>query len=89
MLRVKEICKEKNITLKVLSKKMGITYQSLHSIITGDPKRSSLERLAKVLDVPIQELFESPMDIYIKYQDRMVKIGPKQIRKVIKDGPQL
>jgi transcriptional regulator with XRE-family HTH domain len=59
MLRIKEICKEKDISLDGLSKKLGIGYQSLHSAMTGNPKLETLEKIAVALDVSVSELFES------------------------------
>ncbi|MDR0681677.1 MAG: helix-turn-helix transcriptional regulator [Dysgonamonadaceae bacterium] len=60
MLRVKEICKEKGITLQDLSKRLGITYNTLHLIITGNPKKDTLEKIAAELNVSIIDLFERP-----------------------------
>jgi len=53
MLRIKEICKEKDISLDGLSKKLGIGYQSLHSAMTGNPKLETLEKIAVALDVSV------------------------------------
>jgi transcriptional regulator with XRE-family HTH domain len=60
MFRIKEICKEKGITLQDLSKKLGINYQSVHAIMTGNPTVDTLQKLANVLEVQITELFEPP-----------------------------
>lgn len=57
MLRIKEICKEKGISLQDLSNKLGINYQSLHSIMTGNPKLETLQNIADKLDVSIKDLF--------------------------------
>lgn len=88
-MRVKEICKEQGITLKDLAKRMGITYQSLHRTVKGNPTKLQLEKIARALDVTLPELFEPPIEIFIKYQNKMLRIGPKQIRKLIqqKEGP--
>lgn len=58
MLRISEICKEKNITQQALSKKLGITYQSLHAAVSGNPKLETLQNIADALGVDITELFE-------------------------------
>ncbi|MDR1022235.1 MAG: helix-turn-helix transcriptional regulator [Prevotellaceae bacterium] len=57
-IRAKEICKEKGITLQDVANTLGITYQSLHSIITRNPTLEKLEQVAAALGVPITELFE-------------------------------
>ena len=62
MLRIKEICKEKGITLQDLSKKLGINYNSVHSIMTGNPKIDTLQKIADVLGVQITDLFEQASD---------------------------
>lgn len=58
-LRVKEICKEKGISLKVLSEKMGITPSALSQCLSSpNPSIQSLERIAKTLRVNLSELFD-------------------------------
>ena len=58
MLKIKEICKEKGITLKELAERLNITYQSLHTIMTGNPTIKTLEKIADVLGVNAWDLFE-------------------------------
>lgn len=60
MLRVKEICEEKNITLQDLAGALGITYQSLWSSLTGNPSLSRLKDIASALNVPIEDIFVKP-----------------------------
>lgn len=56
-LRVKEICREKNITLADLATTMGITPSALSQNIKK-PSFETLERLSSALGVSIAELFE-------------------------------
>lgn len=58
MRRILEICKEKGITQIELAKQLGISRQSLHSILNGDARISSLQKIATALGVDITELFE-------------------------------
>lgn len=58
MNRILEVCKEKGITQIELAEKMNITRQSLHSVITGDARFSSYQKIATALGVPITDLFE-------------------------------
>ena len=57
-LRVKEICRERNIMLKDLASMIGITEVGLSKSLNGNPTLSRLEEIAKALDVSIVELFE-------------------------------
>lgn len=54
--RVKELCSEQGITLKQLSEKMGIKPESLSRALNGNPQLSTLEGIAKALDVGVAEL---------------------------------
>lgn len=58
MLKIKEICKEKGITLTELANRLGIKYQSLRAAITGNPTLLTMQNIAEALEVPIGELFE-------------------------------
>lgn len=57
MLRVKDICIEKGITLQELAKRLDITYQSLYESIKGNPSLSRLKEIANALGVGIADLF--------------------------------
>lgn len=54
--RVKELCTEQGITLKELSEKMGIKPESLSRALNGNPQLSTLENIAKTLEVGVAEL---------------------------------
>ena len=58
--RIKELCKEKNIMMKDLAKKLGITPTGLSKSIGQDyPQLQTLERIARALEVEVSELFVS------------------------------
>ena len=61
-LRIKEICKEQEITLNQLAERIGVSQPSISGIATGKQKPSfdTLERLANALDVEVSELFTQP-----------------------------
>ena len=59
-MRIKEVCKEKGITVSQLAEKMGIKQESLSRAINGNPTLETLERIANALEVDITELFEQP-----------------------------
>lgn len=58
-LRVKEICKERNIQLKDLAEQLGITPVSLTQSLNGNPTLSRLTEIAKILDVEVADLFSN------------------------------
>lgn len=57
-LRIKEVIKEKGITVQTLADKMGINRVGLSNHINGNPSVAVLEKIAAALEVSIQELFE-------------------------------
>ena len=58
-LRIKELCKEKGITLNQLAEKIGISQPSISGIATGKQKPAfdTLEKMADALEVTPAELF--------------------------------
>lgn len=58
-LRIKELCKEKGITLNQLDEKIGISQPSISGIATGKQKPAfdTLEKMADALEVTPAELF--------------------------------
>ena len=56
---IKEICKEKNIPLAEVAKRIGISPVSLSQSLNGNPTLSRLQEVASVLGVDVSELFES------------------------------
>ena len=61
-LRVKEICKEKGITIQELADNMEMKRESLSRAINGNPTLETLEKIATALGVNITELFDQPMN---------------------------
>ncbi|MDR1716912.1 MAG: helix-turn-helix transcriptional regulator [Prevotella sp.] len=61
-LRIKEICKEKGISLGDLAINIGIARENLSKLVNGKSKPSidTFERIALALEVPISDLFDSP-----------------------------
>ena len=56
-LSVKEVCKEKGLTIQDLADKMEMKRESLSRAINGNPTLETLERIASALDVNVSELF--------------------------------
>lgn len=59
-MRVKEILKEKGMLSKDLAEKMGMTETGLSIMLgeNGNPSLQKLQKLAKILDVPVADLFD-------------------------------
>jgi transcriptional regulator with XRE-family HTH domain len=58
--RVREICKEKGVTMEKIALELGITPNTLTRNINGNPTIETLEKVANTLGVPMVELFEAP-----------------------------
>lgn len=58
--RIKELLKERNLTLAELAENIGVKSANLSLSLgeKGNPTMTTLEKIAKALDVPITELFE-------------------------------
>ena len=59
-LRIKEVIKEKGMTITELADKMGINRVNLSNMVNGNPTVETLNKIAGALEVPVTELFEQP-----------------------------
>ncbi|MDR1652509.1 MAG: helix-turn-helix domain-containing protein [Prevotellaceae bacterium] len=59
-MRIKEIIKSSDTTVKEVAEKMGISQPALSRVLNGNTTVEMLERIAAALEVPITELFEQP-----------------------------
>ena len=57
--RVKELCRDKNMTLAEIAEKIGVSASSLSQIMKGNPTLSKLQDIASALDVSVAELFDT------------------------------
>lgn len=59
--RIKELLKERGITISSLAEQIGTTQTSLSRALgeNGNPTYETLSKIAKVLDVDMSELFKS------------------------------
>ncbi len=60
MLRIKEIIKERGLTIGDIAEKLGIARETATRQINGNPTIETLQKYAEALNVPIFELFEVP-----------------------------
>ena len=61
--RIKEICKSKGLRMADLAAKVGMTQSNLVASIKRNPKLSTLQDIAKALNVEIVELFHNHQSI--------------------------
>ena len=60
-MRIKDVFKEKGVTLKDVAARMGVKPPSLSRAINENTTVEMLNRIAAALDVPVVELFERPV----------------------------
>lgn len=70
-LRVKNICKEKGMTLMELAEKLKITREALSRSITGNITLNRLEEIAGILNVAPLDLIEDERE----FQGHITKNG--------------
>ena len=59
-MRIKEVIKEKGLTVGEIAKRMGVVQPALSRVINGNPTVEMVERVAAAIGVPTSELFEKP-----------------------------
>nr|DAW44569.1 MAG TPA: helix-turn-helix domain protein [Bacteriophage sp.] len=62
-MRIKEILKEKGITLSQLADTMGVSRQALSRQVAGKLLVEKAEEIADALNVPMWQLFASPEEV--------------------------
>lgn len=63
MTRIKEILKERGITLNELAETLGVSRQALSKQVQGKMLIETAEKIAKALDVPLWQLFVDPVEV--------------------------
>ncbi|MDR1091094.1 MAG: helix-turn-helix domain-containing protein [Prevotella sp.] len=85
LLKIKEIAKEKKVSIKELSASAGITEQGLQKLIReNSTKVDTLEAIAKKLNVPISVFFSEVPVVECKQstEDRLLSIIESQQRTI-------
>jgi transcriptional regulator with XRE-family HTH domain len=77
--RIKEILKLRGMTMIQLAEKLDINRVNLSSSINGNPTMATLEKIAKILEVDLVELFAKPVIKnvvigYLEYNGEVYKI---------------
>lgn len=88
--RLKEILKEKGLTISGFANMVGITQANMSNIVNlkSSPTLDTLNRISEALNISVTELFrkEEDIEIYVKYRGQMHKITKKSILKIIEIG---
>ena len=86
-LKIKEVAKSNGFTLDELSKQMGITYTSFFRRI-DNPKISTLEEIARILNCSIQELLPAPdgYEHFYNAKGEWLYFGKKHLYKDHQEG---
>jgi len=59
-MRIKEVIKERGLTIGAVALRMGVVPQALSRVINGNPTVEMVERVAAAIGVSVSELFERP-----------------------------
>ena len=87
-LRIKELCKQKGITLSDVAQKAGIARETLSRQVSGNPTLRTLTEVAKALDVPVYQLFTDSARITgsVRVGDQIYTIDSIQdIERLVED----
>lgn len=87
--RVKELCREKGITIKQLAEEMNIVPESLSRAINGNPHLSTIRKIAEALGVSVADLFDRSEDellAIVVYAGKTYTAATKQELKGIADA---
>lgn len=94
-IRIKEICKEKGITLEDLAKRLGILRTSLSQALSRNSfSTDKLSDIATALDVPMWQLFASPEEVawsrdfvaFIKYNGELKEVTSiDELEKIVNE----
>lgn len=86
-LRLREILKERAMTLKAFSDFSGISQPNLSNYINGNvsPTLEMLTRIAECLNISVTELIEEAdtIELYVRYMGNMYNISSKDIINLI------
>lgn len=73
VLRIKELIKQKGLTITEVAERMNVNRVNLSNMISGNPTIKSLEQIAEAMEVDVWELFISPEQLKDKELSAMVK----------------
>ena len=79
VLKIKQIAKEKGMTMAKLAEEMGVHPVNLSSSLGGNPTLSTLSKIAEVLNVEVIDLFErenkTSVNGFVKVDDTVCEVS--------------
>lgn len=79
VLKIKQIAKEKGMTMAKLAEEMGVHPVNLSSSLNGNPTLSTLTKIAEVLNVEVIDLFErenkTSVNGFVKVDDTVYEVS--------------
>ncbi len=91
MLRVYELIRSRGYTIKEISEKIGVTEEYLSRSISGDPSIEIMEKIARILEVKVENLLntnheEDELYGIVIYKKKTYKITSRQnLEKLYED----
>lgn len=73
-MRIKEILKEKNMTVQELADKMNVSRQALSRQINGKLLVETAQNIADALEVPLWQLFEGSQEQSVSSSSELVAL---------------
>lgn len=83
MLRIKEILKQKGLTIQDLANILGISRQALGKQIQGKMLLETAERIATALNIPMWQLFAAPEEVQANPESNGTRIICPHCKKAI------
>lgn len=91
--RLRDILKERGLTLKAFSEVSGISQPNLSNYINGNisPTLDTLEKIAKALRIEIQDLFpkKGSIELYAQVDGKKYHITEQDILELIKSKEEI
>lgn len=85
---LRDILKEKGLTLKAFSEISGISQPNLSNYINGNisPTLDTVEKIARSLNMDIRELFprKENIEVYVKIDGKSYNITDQDILKIVR-----
>ena len=75
-LRIKEIINQRGISVAEFAKMIGVTREYCYSLVSGKhASQKQIEKIAKVLNLPIRDLYTIPSEIESAYNPYEIVFG--------------
>lgn len=87
--RLRDILKERGLTLKAFSEMSGISQPNLSNYINGNisPTLDTLDKIAKSLNLNIQDLFpksKEDIELFVQFKGKSYRITTQDILDIIR-----